>query len=37
MYVCGGLVFGIGFRRLLAKRALIVGDPLPTPGGNGAP
>jgi len=36
MYVCGGLVFGIGFRRILAKRALIVGDPLPAPGGDGA-
>ncbi len=24
MYVCGGLVFGIGFRRLLARRATLV-------------
>lgn len=36
MYVCGGLVFGIGFRRILAKRALIVSDPLLAPGGDGA-
>jgi MFS family permease len=36
MYVCGGLVFGIGFRRILAQRALISGDPLPLPGGSGA-
>ena len=36
MYVLGGLTFGIGFRRILAKRALIVGDPLPAPGSNGA-
>ena len=26
MYVCGGLVFGIGFKRILAKRAAQVGD-----------
>jgi MFS family permease len=28
MYVCGGLVFGIGFRRILARRALVVDTPL---------
>ncbi len=27
-YVCGGLVFGIGFRRILARRALLAGTPL---------
>ena len=24
MYVCGGLVFGLGFRRILAKRHTVV-------------
>ena len=36
MYVCGGLVFGIGFRRILAKRALVVAGSSPAPGGDGA-
>ena len=37
MYVCGGLVFGLGFRRLLAKRAAApLGAPLAAGGGDGA-
>ncbi len=31
MYVCGGLVFSVGFRRLLAKRALITAVTAGTP------
>lgn len=37
MYVCGGLVFGIGFRRILARRAAQNGAALIAAGGDGAP
>ena len=37
MYVIGGVVFGIGFKRILAKRAAQNGAALIAAGGDGAP
>ena len=37
MYVCGGLVFGLGFKRILAKRAAQGRAALVAVGGDGAP